>query len=189
MKSSRPPAPPPQSSRPGSSVTSTDVSPGVSNLLSGHLPTHMTADPLPWLQERLAPTPWSNQIPAIASTFSAAVSTASSEAVQDWSRRFGTIQEEFSKTGLQLIPSPYPSLAKCFWPLPHLLGLLSLGGVCSAWAHRSGSTPSRPSPTCDPFSPTRSIATRAYPKLVNQVCMNKTVTIDSPNRWSSSGFH
>ncbi len=107
---------------------------GVSNLLSGNLPAHMTADPLPWLQERLAPTPWSNQIPAIASTFSAAVSTASSEAVQDWSRRFGTIQEEFSKTGLQLIPSPYPSLAKCFWPLPHLLGLLASAALLSLGA-------------------------------------------------------
>jgi hypothetical protein len=94
----------------------------------------MTANPLPWIQDRLASTAWSNQIPAIASAFSDAVSTASSEAVQDWSRRFGTIQEEFGKTGIQLIPSPYPSLNKCFWPLRHLLGLLASAALLSLGA-------------------------------------------------------
>ncbi len=107
---------------------------GVSNLFAGHLPDNMTADPLPWIQERLASTPWSNQIPVIAVAFSDAVSTASSGAVQEWSRRFGTIQEEFSKTGIQLIPSPYPPMERWFWPLRHLLGLLASAALLSLGA-------------------------------------------------------
>jgi len=107
---------------------------GVSNLLAGHLPANMSADPLPWIRDRLTPTPLSAQIPAIADAFSNAVSSASSEAVREWSRRFGTIQEEFGRTGLQLIPSPYPPLGKRLWPLRHLLGLLASAALLSLGA-------------------------------------------------------
>jgi hypothetical protein len=107
---------------------------GMSNVLAGKLPANMTADPLPWLKVQLASTSYSNDLPAVAQAFSDAVSTASSEAVQQWARRFGTIQEQFSTTGIQLIPSPYPKLKDWFWPLRHLLGLLASAALLSLGA-------------------------------------------------------
>lgn len=89
-----------------------------------------------WLAAQLAGTPYSNRTDSIIRDYHDLAQAAARERLDALSRQFGEIEGRFSKSGIMLIPNPYPSLrdGTWSWPWPHLLGIVASAALLSLGA-------------------------------------------------------
>ena len=107
---------------------------GITNFLI--LQTNLASldDAAHWISNRLATTAFSNRIDAVVDDYTNTAAKFSRKKVDELTKNFGTISEEFSKTGIELIPEPYPKAGQWGWPFSHLLGILASAALLSLGA-------------------------------------------------------
>jgi hypothetical protein len=109
--------------------------PGITNVV---LPTNVVSiaqrDEI--VRRQLASSFPSNQVEKVFSDYTNAINNLALNNVKDWSQRFGTINEQLSSTGIELVPQPYPGLFSPSWfgPRRHLLGMLASAALLSLGA-------------------------------------------------------
>jgi len=110
--------------------------PGLSDVLGAPPPGANFPDLEQWLAGRLANTPWSNRADAVIGDYRSLAQAASRQRLDALSREFGDIEGRFSKSGITLVPEPYPSPfgGAWSWPWPHLLGILATVALLSLGA-------------------------------------------------------
>ena len=108
--------------------------PGITNFLT--VQTNLTSleDAAPWISNGLAMTPFSNKIDRVIGDYTATAAKVSRKRMDELTKTFGTISDEFGKTGIELIPVPYPKAGEWSWPFAHLLGILASAGLLSLGA-------------------------------------------------------
>ena len=89
-----------------------------------------------WFKIQLANTTFSNQTAVIAADYQHFAQAATRRRLDDWSQEFGDLESRFSKSGIALIPSPYPGLCSgaWSWPWQHLLGIFASAALLSLGA-------------------------------------------------------
>ena len=105
--------------------------PGITSFLI--LQTNLTSldEAAPWISNRLETTVFSNKIDAVVSDYTDTATKLSRKRVDDWAQKFGTINEAFSKTGMELIPKPFGQWS---WAILDLLGILASAALLSLGA-------------------------------------------------------
>jgi hypothetical protein len=76
------------------------------------------------ISNQLATAGYSNQIASVVSEYNDEAGKLSRKKVDELVQKFGSINDQFSKTGVELIADPYPAGWEWIWPFSHLLGLL-----------------------------------------------------------------
>ena len=110
--------------------------PGLEKVLKSETNFVSQADAMQWVSNRIASTTtYSNKVNEILAKYPEVSAEASKEELDKWVDRFGTINAAFSKTGIELIPDPYPSFPWGFFgPLSHFAGLLASAALLSLGA-------------------------------------------------------
>ncbi len=109
---------------------------GVTSLLADRPPVSTLTEADAWIRRCLADSPLSPQINGIIAQYNAAAQAESRKRLDDLSQEIGAIGDRLNKTGVEMIPSPYPGLlsGNWSWPWPHLAGILASAALLSLGA-------------------------------------------------------
>jgi hypothetical protein len=78
---------------------------------------------------------FTNKVDQAFEAYTNAMAAAATGKVDDWTQRFGTINDQLSSTGIELLPAPYPkSFRELIGTRRHFFGLLASAALLSLGA-------------------------------------------------------